>query len=156
MPSRVYVSLPEGRELPGELLEAAAFAVLDAEDVSDGQISVTILGDEPIRELNIRWRGHDWIPDVLSFALHASGESPVGDIYVGLDQASRQAREHDVPVEEELVRLVIHGALHVLGYDHPEGEDRDGSELYRRQEELVRSVLPDATRGARPGQERQG
>lgn len=156
MPSRVYVSLPEGRELPGALLEAAAIAVLDAEGVSDGQVSVTILGDEPIRELNLRWRGHDWIPDVLSFALHDSGERLVGDVYVGLDQALRQAREHGVPVEEELVRLVIHGMLHVLGYDHPEGEDREESELYRRQEALLRSVIPATTRGARPGRERQG
>jgi probable rRNA maturation factor len=156
MSSRVYVSLPEGHKLPGALLEEAAFAVLDAEGVSDAELSVTILEDEFIRELNVRWRGHDWIPDVLSFALHASGESPVGDIYVGLDQASRQAREQDIPVGEELVRLVIHGALHVLGYDHPEGKDRDEAELYRRQEALVRSVLPTTTGGALPGQACKG
>ena len=141
MPSRVYLSLPQGHELPDALLEEATHEVLRAEGVGDGEFSVTFLEDGPIRDLNIRWRGRDWVPDVLSFALHDSGESPIGDIYVGMNQAMRQAREHDVPIREELVRLVVHGVLHVLGYDHPDGEDRNHAELYQRQEALLRRIL---------------
>lgn len=104
--------------------------------------SVTFLEDEPIRALNREWLGHDWVPDVLSFRLEEGG-GLVGDIYVGLDQAARQAAEAGVPGEEELVRLALHGALHVLGFDHPEDEEgRAASEQYRRQEAILREVRP--------------
>ncbi len=112
------------------------------EGVGEGEMSITFLGDEAIRELNRDYLDHDWIPDVLSFALHDEGEAPHGDIYVGFEQARRQARREGVSQEEELVRLVLHGLLHVLGHDHPEApEERKDSRLYRLQEELVQAVF---------------
>ena len=120
----------------------AAMAVLEAEGVEDGELSLTFLPDGPMRALNLHWRGHDWVPDVLSFGLHQPGEAVVGDIYIGVSQAGRQAEEHGVATEEELLRLVVHGTLHVLGYDHPEAaEEREESDLFRKQEALVRLVL---------------
>ena len=65
----------------------------------------------------------------------------MGDVYIGYEQAHRQAGELGFDPEEELVRLVVHGVLHVLGYDHPEGEDRTGSPMFERQEALVRAIL---------------
>jgi probable rRNA maturation factor len=128
--------------LPEALLEQAVVSVLESEGIDDGEVSLTFLPDDPIRVLNLRWRGHDWVPDVIAFGLHDPGETPVGDIYIALEQAARQAEEHRVPDREELVRLVIHGTLHVLGYDHPEAwKDRLESELYRKQEEIVQRVL---------------
>ena len=62
-------------------------------------------------------------------------------MYLGFEQASRQAADLQVPLEEELLRLVVHGTLHVLGYQHPEGEDREMSEMFRLQEELVSAVM---------------
>ncbi|MEX0935386.1 MAG: rRNA maturation RNase YbeY, partial [Gemmatimonadota bacterium] len=119
MTARVYSSVPPGFEVPEELLQRAARVVLDTEGVEEGEFSIAVLPDEPIRGLNRRWLGHDWVPDVLAFALHEPGSTPVGDVYIGLEQAARQADEHRVPVEEEIARLTIHGTLHVLGYDHP-------------------------------------
>jgi probable rRNA maturation factor len=68
----------------------------------------------------------------------------LGDIYVGYDQATRQAEEAGVPLPEELARLAIHGTLHVLGHDHPEGPERLESAMFRLQEQLVRRVMEDA------------
>ena len=143
MTASVYLSVPVECGLPVELLEQAATAVLDAEGVEGGELSLTFLPDEPMRALNLRWRGHDWVPDVLAFGLHEPGQAVVGDIYIGVSQAGRQAKEHGVATEEELLRLVVHGTLHVLGYDHPE-EERERSDLFRKQEAFVRSVLERA------------
>ena len=79
---------------------------------------------------------------MISFAL---GEDAglLGDVYIGLDQAARQADEAGVGVEEELVRLAVHGTLHLLGHDHPEGADRLQSPMFDLQERLVREVLAD-------------
>jgi len=139
----VEVGLGEGVTLPITLphAEAAVRHVLSAEGVQVAEISVAFVGDEEIARLNEEYLAHEGTTDVISFALHAAGESPLGDIYVGVDQAGRQAAEVGVPVADELFRLVIHGTLHVLGYDHPEGPDRAGSVMYRRQEELLTGFL---------------
>jgi probable rRNA maturation factor len=60
---------------------------------------------------------------------------------VGFEQATRQAGELGVPIDEELVRLAIHGTLHVLGHDHPEDDERERSSMFVLQERLVRDVL---------------
>ncbi len=144
MSAHVYLSVPRGQKLPELLLERAAVAVLESEGISEGELSLTFLTDEPIRDLNRRWLGHDRVPDVLSFCLHDPGNYPVGDIYIGVDQAVRQARHQGVSDQEELVRLVIHGTLHLLGYDHPEAwMDRSESEFYRKQELMVRRILTE-------------
>jgi len=104
------------------------------------ELSITFLEDRPIRELNHAYLGHDWVPDVLSFGF--TDPPPLGDIYVGFEQALRQAEEEGVSFEEELVRLCVHGTLHILGFDHPETEqERAESEQYRIQEEVVRQVM---------------
>jgi len=120
-------------------------ALVDS-DITRGEFSVTFLDDADMKELNARWLGREYVTDVISFALQDEGESPVGDIYVGREQAARQADDLGHPLDEELVRLVIHGTLHVLGHDHPEdAEGRLQSPMFRLQEDLVRRVLADAT-----------
>jgi len=121
-------------------LERAVRHVLNAERVAGAEISVALLGDEEIARLNEQYLGHEGPTDVISFPLHAAGEAPLGDVYIGAEQAARQAAELGVPIEEELLRLVIHGTLHVLGYDHPD-DGRADSPMYRRQEALLAEVL---------------
>lgn len=135
----IVLAAPGGESLPEALLHRALALLLEREGVTSGELSVTFLADDPIRELNRRYLDHDWVPDVLAFEL----EAPLlGDVYVGIEQARRQAAEHAVPLDEELVRLAVHGTLHLLGYDHPEElEGRQGSEQTRIQETLVREVF---------------
>lgn len=143
MPHEVAVSAADGVASPVALaeVEAAVRAVLQAEGVTDAEISVALLGDAAIAELNERYLAHEGPTDVLSFPLQAAGAPPLGDIYIGVEQARRQADELGVPMGEEVLRLAVHGTLHVLGYDHPEGAEREDCEMYRRQEELLGSVL---------------
>ncbi|HLU24850.1 MAG TPA: rRNA maturation RNase YbeY [Longimicrobiales bacterium] len=134
-----------GRTLPAagvlrRLLARAVRATVAAEGHTDAEISVSLLADPDIAEMNLRYLGHSGPTDVISFALYEPGERPVGDVYVGAEQAVRQAREFGVSPVEELVRLVVHGTLHVLGHDHPEGPERARSEMWDLQERLVREV----------------
>jgi probable rRNA maturation factor len=137
------IHLGEGLDspLPPERVEAAVRWALEAEGIERAEISVALLGDEEITELNRTYLRHEGPTDVISFPLHEPGQPPLGDVYIGLPQALRQADELGVPVDEELLRLAIHGTLHVLGYDHPPGEDREHTPMYRRQEELLRAFL---------------
>lgn len=140
---QVEASLGEGvhLELPLRTAESAVRYVLEQEGVESAELSLAFLGDDEIARLNEDYLHHAGTTDVISFGLHSEGDSPLGDVYIGVEQARRQAEELRVPIEEELLRLVVHGTLHVLGYDHPEGPDRSGSEMYLRQEELLTGFL---------------
>lgn len=125
----------------GELERAAAW-VLRAEGVAgDAQISVALVRDETIARLNTDYLAHVGPTDVISFPMESVGNRVVGDIYVGVEQAARQAAELGVEAGAELLRLTIHGILHVLGWDHPEEEGREDSPMFRRQEELLSEFL---------------
>ncbi len=123
------------------LLERAVRTTLDHEGADVLEFSVTLLDDERIRELNRTYLSHDHVTDVISFPMEAPGGHVVGDVYIGHPQAERQAAEAGVPAEEELVRLAVHGTLHVLGHDHPDGDDRSDSPMYRLQETLVSRIM---------------
>lgn len=100
-------------------------------------VQVTFLLRPAMRRLNREWKGHDRPTDVLSFALPGPGGDLLGDVYICPAVARRQAREFGVAPREELLRLVIHGTLHLLGHDHPEGAGRTRGVMWRRQEGYV-------------------
>jgi probable rRNA maturation factor len=79
-------------------------------------VSVLFCGDARMRHLNRRYRGQDRSTDVLAFP--APEGSLLGDIVVSVPYAARQARRHKEPVSRELDRLLLHGFLHLMGYDH--------------------------------------
>ena len=139
----VEVSLGDGVVPPANLarLEAAVRHVLRAEGIARAELSVALVGDAEIAALNGRYLEHDRPTDVISFHLHEPGEPPLGDVYLGVDQALRQAEGFGASPEEELLRLAVHGTLHVLGWDHPESEDRAESAMFERQEALLREFL---------------
>jgi probable rRNA maturation factor len=127
--------------LPEGLLATGCREALRFHDIQEAEVSVTLLDDEGISALNREYLQQDGPTDVIAFSLHASGEPVLGDVYLGYEQAKRQAEELDIPLDEELLRLAIHGTLHVLGHEHPEGENRDECEMYRTQELLLSRVL---------------
>lgn len=130
----------EARSLEALLQRAAEAPFRDAGHL-DATLSVTVLDDVGIAALNGEYLDRDGPTDVIAFALHRNGEAPYGDVYVGAEQAARQADAYGVPLEQELVRLVIHGALHVLGHDHPVGPERESSDMWALQERLVGEVV---------------
>jgi probable rRNA maturation factor len=114
-------------------LEQAARRVLGFEEApSPTEVGLVIADDETVRDLNRRFRGLNEPTDVLSFGLHDKGEpfvSPpdgvhrLGEVIVAFPAAERQAREAGRPLEDELAHLVVHGVLHLLGYDHEQPEE---------------------------------
>jgi probable rRNA maturation factor len=120
--------------------------VLRAERVRDALLSIAFVSDREIAALNWRHLRHRGPTDVIAFgfAPGARGGPVIGDVYVAPAVARRNAAAHGRGVREETLRLVVHGVLHVLGYDHPTGESRYESPMWRRQERLLRSALAAA------------
>ena len=142
MTKAVAVHAGPFRGAPRLLLERAIRRTLAEEGVAEGEVSLALLDDAAIQALNRAHLGRDAITDVLAFALHGEEEPVLGDVYVGAEQARRQASEAGVSEVEELVRLAVHGTLHVLGWNHPkDGEQRLRSPMWLRQEALVAQVM---------------
>jgi probable rRNA maturation factor len=131
--------------VPEALLEDGCRLVLEADGIQEGEISLTLLDDEGILGLNQQYFGRDRPTDVIAFALHEPGDPVLGDVYLGFEQAGRQAADLGLSLDEELLRLAIHGVLHVLGRQHPESEDRFESEMFREQEGLLARALERGT-----------
>lgn len=124
------------------LIARAARATLRHANIGDAELSITLLDDKEIAAMNRDFLSHDVVTDVISFALYEEGEDPVGDIYIGLQQAERQAAANDIETTEELARLAVHGTLHVLGHDHPhDAAERTRSEMWQLQESILAEVL---------------
>jgi probable rRNA maturation factor len=139
----ITVSLPAGRAaLSRARIVDVARAALRAERVRHALVSVTLLERAAMARLNREHLGHTGATDVISFGFtRATPADPViGDIYLCPAVARENAKARAVPVREELVRLVVHGVLHVLGHDHPDGDEREGSPMWRTQERIVRRL----------------
>jgi probable rRNA maturation factor len=117
-------------------------ATLRGERISDAMISVTFVGPTAISRLNEKYLRHSGSTDVISFGMRreAEGVPAIGDIYICPDAARKNAKANNAAVGEELARLVIHGALHVAGHDHPHGERRTQSKMWKRQERILSRV----------------
>jgi rRNA maturation RNase YbeY len=134
----------EGVRIPVARVRVAALAkgVLRRERVRDALLSIAFVTDRRIASLNRAHLGHTGPTDVISFGFApvGAGAAVVGDVYIAPGVARRNAAEHGGAVREELMRLVVHGVLHVLGHDHPEGESRYASPMWQRQEGLLRTL----------------
>jgi probable rRNA maturation factor len=139
----VLVSRTGDWPIPEDRVRAGVLEAARREGIGEGEVSVTFVDDAEIRALNRDYLRHDRPTDVIAFTLNDEGRPVMGDVYVGYEQARRQAEEIGVDLAEELLRLTIHGTLHVLGHDHPSGEDGEESGMYRLQEEILRAVLSD-------------
>jgi probable rRNA maturation factor len=119
-------------------VHATAWHVLRQERRS-ARLAITFVGPARMRRLNADYLGHDYATDVISFPLPQPDGPVSGDIYICRFIAARNARAHGVPVRQELFRLVVHGTLHVLGWDHPDGAARIRSPMWQRQERYLAS-----------------
>jgi rRNA maturation RNase YbeY len=146
--SRAVAVETDGVRIPvaRDRVQRVAEHVLRAEHVRDALISIAFVTDRRIAELNVRHLGHRGSTDVISFGFAPVGKGGpvVGDVYIAPDVARRNARAHGQGVREELLRLVVHGVLHVLGHDHPEDDARYRSPMWWRQERLLRSAMAAA------------
>jgi len=131
---------PEGESLPA--LDTAALAeragkLLRELGYAESELSVALVGDASMTEMNGQYRGRPGPTDVLSFSLlegdHAEQRGDLlGDVVIDLEQAERQAQERGHGLDEEAARLLIHGTLHLLGYDHEQDDEAREMEAMER------------------------
>jgi len=111
---------------------------LRALKIRNALVSITLVTPRTIAAFNKKHLGHAGPTDVITFALGADPNGVVlADIYICPDVARDQAKHHGVGIREELARLVVHGVLHVCGWEHPEDDSRTTSPMWRRQEQLL-------------------
>jgi len=109
------------------------------------QVSIHFIGDTRMRRMNLLYRGRDTSTDVLSFGLEndARGKTreatDFGDIFVCVPYVKRQSKRFNVSYKEEAYRMIIHGVLHLLGYDHQ--KQKDAAKMFALQEKYLASVL---------------
>lgn len=99
--------------------------VLQGESVAEADVSVAIVDDPAIHLLNRKYLEHDYATDVLSFLLSAIDEPLEGEIIVSADTAKREANRYAWSITDELLLYVIHGTLHIIGYDDASDRDRE-------------------------------
>jgi probable rRNA maturation factor len=119
-------------EMQIDELRALAIRALSAEGIAAGsELSVVLADDAVVRRLNREYRATDAATDVLSFA-QSEGEEfarppgasdHLGDVIISVETAARQAAEHAISLQDELSHLLVHGVLHLLGYDHEHAAD---------------------------------
>jgi probable rRNA maturation factor len=123
-------------------LKKAAEKILSALGYRDSELSVSIVGDRSIRRINREYLGKDRPTNVISFSMHEGdyGElNPeiLGDVVISADTAHREAEEVGIALDSRLVFLLLHGILHLTGYDH----ERSGPDEARRMEKKERKLF---------------
>jgi probable rRNA maturation factor len=131
---------------PSRAVKDDARALLKALGLRDAELSVVLCDDAHIRALNARWRGKDEPTDVLSFAMNEGqqvglDDAVLGDVVISMDTAARQAAERGHSVDRELRVLLVHGLLHLRGYDHI--EPADAVVMRAKEAELLRALRED-------------
>lgn len=137
----VRVRLRRTRFQQGRLRRLAE-QVLSATGESTAELSIELVGDRRMRRLNRVYRKQDRTTDVLAFPMRES-ENPcptlLGDVVISIPTALRQAKEAGRSLEDELAALLVHGVLHLCGYDHERGK-KDAARMHRRERAILRMI----------------
>lgn len=123
-------------------LARLARAILSSVGETSAELGIMFVGDQRMRSLNRQYRGKDRTTDVLAFAMR---EAPrfsaglLGDVVIAVPTAARQAKEGQRSLDEELTVLLVHGILHLCGYDH-ERSEKEACRMHRRERMILRSL----------------
>ena len=121
-------------QLDTEAWSTFATKALNAIGKNESSATIAFVSDKHIRELSRKFRGIDKATDVLSFP--AEEESNLGDVAVSVETAATQARENGLTLDKEIAQLILHGLLHLSGYDH----ETDNGEMNRLELKLRRKL----------------
>jgi probable rRNA maturation factor len=129
----------EHERLSSTLLDAISKSVQElTPEVTDGILAASFISDEEMQELNKKYRQKDSTTDVLSFSYISkedTGET-LGDVVISLEQARQQAKNHSL--KDEVITLLVHGILHVFGYDHE--NETDAEKMLPLQDKIVSNL----------------
>jgi probable rRNA maturation factor len=132
----------DGKEFPSRKLKKVAQRVLEIVEQDQAELCMALVGNAEIRKLNAQFRKKDYPTDVLSFP--AGDELPtggqlLGDVVISVEKAKEQAKESRRTLNEEMVMLLIHGIVHLLGYDH-ERSPKDARIMDRLEKKIYRAL----------------
>jgi len=139
---------PEVKQVDMAEVEEKVLVMLQAAQV-DREVNLLVCSPATIQELNQSYRGKDKPTDILSFGYELP-EEPLGDLALCLEVAERQAGEFDLSLTEELLRLLAHGLVHLLGYDHQ--TEAEEAQMLAKEIELLKTIslshlYPEPTQG---------
>ncbi|MFM8552285.1 MAG: rRNA maturation RNase YbeY [Nitrospiraceae bacterium] len=153
MPVTVRCSV---RRIPLRLALTGRLAqrIVDEAGPPGADLSLLVAVDRLMRRLNRQYRRKNATTDVLAFPMReAKGPNPLllGDVVISLPQAARQARTHGLPLHREVAQLLVHGILHLLGYDH-ERSPGEARRMQRKERAVLSAVgpVPVLVKGRRP------
>ncbi|MDQ2854965.1 MAG: rRNA maturation RNase YbeY [Acidobacteriota bacterium] len=128
-------------QLEGPHWEAFTAKAMKVASAGDADVTIVFVSDRFMREINRTWRGKRGTTDVLSFPANqdefekAAGLN-LGDVFISVEQAARQAAANGLSLEEEIAQLILHGLLHLCGYDH----ETDNGKMNRLEVRLRRRL----------------
>ena len=131
-----------GKKFPAYALRKIAQAILVLVGQAEAELSLALIGNAEMQKLNARYRGQDYPTDVLSFS--TDGMLPwsnrlLGDVIISVEKAREQANERGCTTDEEMATLLIHGIVHLLGYDH-ERSPTDARVMKRLENKIYRQL----------------
>ena len=132
-------------------LKGLVRAILSDVGETSADLGVLFVGDQRMRGFNRRYRGKDRTTDVLAFAMREAPNSSahlLGDVVIAVPTAARQARQGQRSLDEELTILLVHGILHLCGYDH-ERSEKEARRMHRRERMILRAIMRRPTRANR-------
>ena len=130
---------PGVRGISAARVRRAVADTLAVEKAKKRQVSVLLTGNREIRRINRRYLKHDYATDVISFG--AGEKNYLGDIVVSAEMARSFSKKLRIPYPQELSRYVVHGTLHLLGYE--DGSKKDKIKMRRRQERILKKLFRD-------------
>jgi len=125
-------------------IQRVAQSILDLAGHPTAESSLSLVGKTRMRSLNRKYRGRDYPTDVLAFPMESMGEQAtvfLGDVVICLPVAIGQASRFDNTPDQEVFRLLIHGTLHLLGYDH-ERSEKEAARMQRKEHAIVKKLFP--------------
>jgi rRNA maturation RNase YbeY len=131
-----------GGKFSSRRLKKIADAVLDMVGEKEAELSLALIGEREMRKLNAKYRGQDYPTDVLSFPAEknlAPGTKLLGDVIISVTKAASQAKERGRSLDQELATLLIHGIVHLLGYDH-ERSAQEARRMKRLENKIYRRL----------------
>ena len=143
--SEIHVTFsPETPRINAAWARRVVQTVLDKERSKKNVVNVYLTGNREIREINRKFLNHNFETDVISFGRAERGflgeeENYLGDVVVSAQMAKQTAKELKVPFKEELGRYLVHGTLHLLGYD--DHAPKDKRRMFKRQEAILEKAL---------------
>ncbi len=141
MPYKIEINQRTEKKIKGKWLNEIIRQSLGEVGVKNAEISLAFVGDAEMKKLNKKWRGKNKVTDVLSFIYEA--KPLVGEIIICLPQAARQAGEGGHSIKEEIKTLLVHGLLHLAGYDH-EKSLKEAEQMEKLQNKLLKCLVSNA------------